>query len=409
MTNRTISSFAVVLASAFAAAPGFAQTPSLAAGATAPAATATTPDSASKQPAAKQDSTPKPEFKPSWNFSAWIFGAYNYQTDSTTKAVNNGNPTSKFTVDRAYLTFRGMVAPDWGFRVTTDVVTLGSGAGYSGLTIRLKYAWMQWDFAHAADPNDMSGFARIGQITTVAIDNEERFWPRWIQKTGLEYWAIQPSSADLGAGAQLNLPGKWGNAYFVLDNGTGYSVANDADRYKDAALRLSLTPMGKSTGLWKTLELNGWYQVGRSQNTFATGPGAYKAGLENNSYGVFLGNADPRFQFGFDYAERITQSVKASDSSIVDNTAKLTDGFVVVRPFLFNDPKGTPLGVILRYDTYQGNTNVSTKNHLFIATLFYDVAKSSSLGISYQGQTQASPSSPLADKTIWQLNYQITF
>jgi len=406
MTRKLIGSLTLVLASSVASAPAFAQTYSF--GSASPAVT--TPDSTAKQPDAKKDTVPaKPEFKPSWNFSAWIFGAYNYQTDSATKAANDGNPTSKFTVDRAYLTFRGMVAPDWGFRVTTDVVTLGAGSGYSGLTIRLKYAWMQWDFAHAAEPTDMSGFARIGQITTVAIDNEERFWPRWIQKTGIEYWAIQPSSADMGLGAQLNLPGKWGNAYFVLDNGSGYSVASDADRYKDAALRLSLTPAGKSTGMWKTLELNGWYQVGRSQNTFPTGPGNFKPGLENNAYGVFFGNADPRLQFGFDYAERMTQSVNAADSTVVDNTAKLTDGFVVIRPFIWNDSKGTPLGIILRYDSYQGNTNVSTKNDLFIFTLFYDVAKASSLGISYQGQTQSSPSNTLADKTTWQLNYQLTF
>ena len=64
---------------------------------------------------------------------------------------------------------------------------------------------------------------------------------------------------------------------------------------------------------------------------------------------------------------------------------------------------------MLRYDNYQGNTNVGTKSNLLIFTVFYDVAKASSLGLSYQGQTQASPSNPLAEKTLWQLNYQMTF
>ena len=54
--------------------------------------TKTTPDSG----AAKKDSMPKPEFKPSWNFSTWIFGAYNYVTDSNTKAANSGQAFSKF-------------------------------------------------------------------------------------------------------------------------------------------------------------------------------------------------------------------------------------------------------------------------------------------------------------------------
>ncbi len=408
MNRPFLSSLTLVLASvASVAVPAAAQDAVLRRRAPVVVAKDSTPSKPDAKPAAKDSVPPKPEFKPSWNFSTWIFGGYTYQTDSTTKAANNGDPTSKFTVDRAYLTFRGQVAPDWGFRVTTDVFTVGGAGTYTGLAIRLKYAWMQWDFAHAAEPNDMSAFARIGQITTVVIDDEEHYWARWIQKTAVEFWGIQPASSDLGIGAQVNLPGKWGAVVGVLDNGGGYTVASDADRYKDAALRLSLTPMAKGSGLLKTFELSGWYQAGRTQGP-GTAPG-YKPGLDNNAYGVYLGNADPRFSFGLEYAARLTQSVLASDSSIVDNTAKLTDGFVIVRPFLFGDPKGAPLGIILRYDNYQPNTNVSLKQNLLIFTVFYDVAKSSSLGLSYQGQTQSSPNTEAAKKTFYQLNYQITF
>jgi hypothetical protein len=408
MNRQILSSLTLVLAS-LAAAPVSVAAQTYSFGSATPVVVAkdSTPSKPDAKPAAKDSVPPKPEFKPSWNFSTWIFGSYSYQTDSTTKAANNDAPTSKFSVDRAYLTFRGQVAPDWGFRVTTDVFTVGGVGTYTGLAIRLKYAWMQWDFAHAAEPNDLSAFARIGQITTVVIDDEEHYWARWIQKTAVEFWGIQAASADLGLGAQVNLPGKWGAVVGVLDNGGGYTVATDADRYKDAALRLSLTPLMKGNSLLKTFELSGWYQAGRTQ-----GPGiapGYKPGLDNNAYGVYIGNADPRLQFGLEYAARLTQSVVPTDSSILDNTAKLTDGFVIIRPFLFADPKGLPLGVILRYDNYQPNDKVSTKMNLFIATVFLDVAKSSSLGISYQGQTQSSPSNVLAEKTFWQLNYQITF
>jgi hypothetical protein len=408
MNRQILSSLTLVLAS-LAAAPVSVAAQTYSFGSATPVVVAkdSTPSKPDAKPAAKDSVPPKPEFKPSWNFSTWIFGSYSYQTDSTTKAANNDAPTSKFSVDRAYLTFRGQVAPDWGFRVTTDVFTVGGVGTYTGLAIRLKYAWMQWDFAHAAEPNDLSAFARIGQITTVVIDDEEHYWARWIQKTAVEFWGIQPASSDLGVGAQVNLPGKWGAVVGVLDNGGGYTVATDADRYKDAALRLSLTPLMKGNSLLKTFELSGWYQAGRTQ-----GPGiapGYKPGLDNNAYGVYIGNADPRLQFGLEYAARLTQSVVPTDSSILDNTAKLTDGFVIIRPFLFADPKGLPLGVILRYDNYQPNDKVSTKMNLFIATVFLDVAKSSSLGISYQGQTQSSPSNVLAEKTFWQLNYQITF
>ena len=419
MTRTSLRTLTIVLAS-LASVPLAAQQTNDIGGSTpyvAPAAKPAepkTPDSST----AKKDSMPKPEFKPSWNFGTWIFGAYNYITDSNTKAANSGQAFSKFTVDRAYLTFRGQVAPDWGFRVTTDVVQLGAGSGYNGLTIRLKYAWMQWDYLHATDPNDWSAWARIGQITTIEIDDEERFWPRWIQKTALEYWAIQPNSSDLGAGTQINLPSKWGNVYFLLDNGSGYSNATDVDRYKDASVRLSLWPLGRSDGIFRTLELNGWYQAGRTQAGIVTSPPNIKPGLENNAYGVFLGNADPRFQFGIDWASRIQQVINPADSTRHQNTASLFAGFVVIRPFLFSDPKGTPLGIILRYDNYTpynnaffppGALTTSTKQNLFIATLFWDVAKQSSLGISYQGQTQSSPSGAAYEKTMYQLNYQVTF
>jgi hypothetical protein len=374
----------------------------------------TKPDSST----AKKDSMPKPEFKPSWNFSTWIFGAYNYINDSLTKAANSGQANSKFTVDRAYLTFRGLVAPDWGFRVTTDVVTLGAGAGYNGLILRLKYAWMEWDYLHAEQPSDWSAWARIGQVTTIEIDDEERFWPRWIQKTPLEYWAIQPASSDLGAGTQVNLPNRWGNVYFLLSNGGGYTVASDADRFKDASLRLSLWPLGRSDGMFKNLELNGWYDAGRTQAAIVTAPPNIKPGLTNNSYGIFLGSADPRFSFGIDWANRTAQTINPADSTRHSNSMDLFAGYIVVRPFLFNDAHGTPLGIILRYDNFKpygdaffppAGLTTSTKQDLFIATLFWDVAKQSSLGISYQGQTQSSPSGALYEKTMYQLNYQVTF
>ena len=421
MTRTTLRTLTIVLAS-LASLPLVAQQVNDLGGSqpyAPPKAAPAKPDSTAKKPdssSAKKDSMPKPEFKPSWNFSTWIFGAYNMQTDSVTKAANSGQAFSKFTVDRAYLTFRGQVAPDWGFRVTTDVVQLGAGSGYNGLTLRLKYAWMEWDYLHAQDPMDWSAWARIGQVTTIEIDDEERFWPRWIQKTPLEYWAIQPASSDLGAGTQVNFANRWGNAYFLLSNGGGYTVATDADRFKDASLRLSLWPLGRSDGMFKNLELNGWYDAGRTQSAVVINN--IRAGLTNNSYGVFLGNADPRFTFGIDWANRTAQTINPADSTRHSNSMDLFSGYIVVRPFIFNDSKGLPLGVILRYDNFKPygdayfppvGLSTSTKQNLFIATLFLDVAHQSSLGISYQGQTQSDPSGAVYEKTMWQFNYQVTF
>jgi hypothetical protein len=360
-------------------------------------------DSSSKPAAAKPDSAPKPEFKPSWNFSAWLFGAYSYQTDSAAKASNGQHPTSKFSVDRAYLTFKGQVAPDFGFRVTTDVKTLpANNTVYNGLIVRLKYAYMQWDYLHASEPNGLSAWARIGQIHTVVVDYEENFWPRWLQKTAIEYWAIQPSSADQGASTQFNLPGKWGQAYVTVGNGGGYETAVDGDRFKDAALRFSLTPLAKSTGLLKSLTVTPWFQVGRTQGAATNHPG-----LENNAGGIFIGNNDARLTFGADYAKRQVQTIPTTTT--VTTTAELYDGFVQVRPMLFSDPKGVPWGVIVRYDRFKANTANSANRTLLLAGVFIDVAKSSSFGLSYQDDQGHSATTLAPEKSIWQLNWQVTF
>ena len=360
-------------------------------------------DSGAK-PAAKPDSAPaKPEFKPSWSFNAWLFGAYSYQTDSAAKANNGNHPSSKFSVDRAYLTFKGQVAPDFSFRVTTDVKTLpAANAVYNGLIVRLKYAYMQWDYLHATDAKGLSAWARIGQIHTVVIDDQERFWPRWLQKTAVEYWAIQPSSADQGAATNFSLPNKWGQAYLTVGNGGGYETANDADRFKDVALRFSLTPLAKSTGLLKSLTVTPWFQIGRSQGAAVNRPG-----LENNAGGIFVGNNDARLTFGVEYAKRQVQTIPTTTT--ITTTGELYDGFVQIRPMLFKDPKGVPWGVVLRYDRFKANTANSANRTLLLAGVFIDVAKSSSFGLSYQDDQGHSATTLAPEKSIWQLNWQVTF
>src|SRR5205814_1216510 len=49
------------------------------------------------------------------------------------------------------------------------------------------------------------------------------------------------SSSDAGAAGLLTLGNKWGEIYGTLTNGPGYT-SFEKDRFKDIALRLSLTP-----------------------------------------------------------------------------------------------------------------------------------------------------------------------
>ena len=313
-------------------------------------------DSGGAKPAGA-DSAPETEFKPTWKFDAWLFGTFTFQTDSAAKAANGGNPASQFTLDRAYLTFLGQVAPAFGFRVTTDVKYLPAGNPiYNGLIIRLKYAYLQWDYLRAATPAGMSAWARIGSIHTVVIEDEERFWPRWLQKTALEYWAIQTGAADLGASTQLTLPNKWGWAYLTVGNGSGYQVANDPDRYKDVALRLSLTPLSKSAGFLRTFQVTGWGQLGTTQ-----APAPASTPLANNAGGVFVGIADPRFTFGAEFAEREVQTLTSSVKSTI--VASVIDRVRDGAAGALRRPEGDPVGSDRAIRSVEGEHGECRESH----------------------------------------------
>ena len=58
------------------------------------------------------------------------------------------------------------------------------------------------------------------------------------------------SSADLGAATELTLPQPLGECT-ALTNGAGYE-APEANRFKDFALRVSLTPFGSSNTYFET-------------------------------------------------------------------------------------------------------------------------------------------------------------
>ena len=192
-------------------------------------------------------------------------------------------------------------------------------------------------------------------------------------------------------------------------NGGGYTVA-ETDRYKDAALRFSFTPLSKSSGLLKTLQITPWGSWGTTQASVVTQPG-----LVRNRYGINLENADPRLTFGLEYAQMENGIDSIGPPYGKSNvTSPLYDGFVVVRPFLFGDPKGPPLGIVARYDHFEPNNSsaTSSRNETFLLFgVFYDVAKSTSVGLTYQDvSVNSGATAPFkTDQTTYQLNWQLTF
>ena len=182
---------------------------------------------------------------PALDFSGVFFGDFAYQYDDATKNANGGNATNKFDVGRVYLNFRMPAGNDGSIRVTPDIFQgdQSSASYYKGWTVRMKYAYFQYNYLH--DIGGSKGFdatARLGMTQTALVEFEESFWPRSISLTAVERNGFFASS-DVGVSTIVTLPGKWGEIHATIMNGANYS-SGENDPYKDYAARLTLTPFG---------------------------------------------------------------------------------------------------------------------------------------------------------------------
>jgi len=360
---------------------------------------------------AAAQSTPAPAPAPSpLKFSGVILGNWQDHTDSATRANNGGQNFNKFEIERVYLNFVMPAGDRATIRATTDIFqNAAAGTYYGGWTVRLKYAWLQYDLNKPKGGNAWSAFAKIGMLTTPIIDYEESYWPRWIAQTAPDRNALFPSS-DLGIGAQLALPNKMGLVYGTVTNGSGYSAA-ETDRFKDEAVRFSLTPWGKHAGALSTLSISPWIWKGEKGSKFAAGGAGQIApvtdGLDRNRWGILAAIRDPRLTAGAEYARRIdgTESganTLASPDVISNLTGDVTDGYVITRPGAWAHPdKPAPFGVVLRYDRVRLNTTTSASNNFLIAGAFYELTSKTALSLDYQVQSPHSGSLTPESKILY--------
>lgn len=330
---------------------------------------------------------------PPIDFSGVIYSNYQYRTDSRAKDAN------KFDLERVYLTFRMPAGERTSIRVTTDVFqqqTTPNDAYYAGWTIRLKYAYLQYNYITAAKPTDFSALARFGILHTMLIDHEEQFWPRWISQTDVERAGLF-SSADAGVATQLTLPNKFGEIYGAVTNGPGYA-SREVDRFKDPQVRLTLTPLANSgVKLLSTWAISPWYYKGEVASRFvASAPppvtnGPVGNALKRDRYGIFTGIRDPRLSLGAQYAQFKGQSetglnTGASPRVLVDSTGHLVSGFAVLKPLALFDTSYSRLGLVARYDKVTTNTTSNSAYHVFIGGLILDLSRRASLSFDYQEQ-----------------------
>jgi len=337
---------------------------------------------------------------PPLTVSGLIFGSYNYQLPTTPAQLTNQNDNG-FILDRAYLNFRAPAGDRLSIRVTTDVYQTSETNTQNAYTIRAKYAYLQYDAPKFH--NGASTFARLGILQNVIIEHIETFWPRYLSQTAIER-AGYFSSADVGLAAGAALPNKMGDIYATIMNGPGYT-SRERDRFKDYAIRLSLTPLANRTDmpLLQSFTLTGWGYKGATASTFVNGGagqvGPVGAALERSRAGVFVGIREPRLVLGGEFAMRrdgrdAGANTAASARVGTTTTGRVLSGLTQVRPFAFtNGTDKLPFGFVGRYDRVSPSTSTtgiavppSTSNsyHTLIGGAFYDLNQRAQFALDYQ-------------------------
>lgn len=363
----------------------------------------------SAQQVAKPDTTKAPQPQPvaqpaaitPLNFSGVIFGSYNFQVPTTPKEFTNQN-NNGFIVDRAYLTFKMPAGDRMSIRITTDVF---QDAGSNAYTIRAKYAYGQYDLPKFANGSQL--FTRLGILHNVVIDHQENFWPRYLGQVAVEragYFA----SADAGLAGGLSLPNKMGEVYATIVNGAGYT-SRENNRFKDYALRLSLTPLANSAAdypLLSTFTVSAWGYKGANASKWADPAaaagtdGTVGNALDRTRAGLFVGIRDPRLVIAGEYAQRHDEGetggniAAVSPRAVTGTTGRLLSAYTVIRPLAFSRADGkSPFGIVARYDKVTPTSNTSgfttapdasNGYHNIIAGVFYDLSQKAQLSLDYQ-------------------------
>jgi hypothetical protein len=327
------------------------------------------------------------------DFSGVLFGNWQSRSDSAARAQTGGKSPNQFTLDRVYLTFRMPAGDRASIRATTDIFQNAGNGYYGGWTVRLKYGYLQYDLLR--DIGGRQGFnvtGRLGMLHTVVIEHEEQFWPRYLSQTGVDRFGFF-SSADLGVATQVTLPNKWGEVYAHVTNGPGYASA-EQDRFKDAGLRLTLTPLATQPGLFQTLTISPWLYKGYTGSKFAAGGAGQVApvteAMKRDRWGIFAGVRDPRLTLGVQYARRADgyeygSNTIAAPRTVSDTSGTLLSMYAVARPLSWQSGKNVSrLGAVLRWDEFRTHGALPGKEQLLIAGLEYAPTARTAIALDFQ-------------------------
>ena len=310
---------------------------------------------------ARQDTTraQRPPLQPAqtpsypFEFSGVLYANYQYG------GVKGNRTTNRFDIERAYLTFRARPADYVGVRITADIFQQRDTTRdqyYRGWAFRAKYAYGQYDFIRGSGDR-LKANVRLGILQTVVIEHEEQHWQRGLLQAAVEQNGFF-SSADAGGALNVLLPGNRGEIYATIVNGPGYT-SRETDRFKDYAVRLTLTPFANSSGFLKTFAISPWFSKGDRASDFARRRGTVAPvsdALQKDRGGLFLGLREPRITLGAQLAQKwdVFESADTTRDvapTAVDRTGRVISLHTTFRPLAFiGGAPSWPIAIVLRAD-----------------------------------------------------------
>jgi hypothetical protein len=359
-----------------------------------------------------------PTDRPALDFSGLIFGNFQVRTDSQAKFQQGGKPATRFDLGRVYLNFRMPAGERGSIRVTTDLFqNTAPGTYYAGWAVRLKYAYFQYDATrNLFGVKDMGALARIGMVHNVVVDHIDSFWPRWFGQNAVETHGFF-ASADVGAASLVTLPGRKGEVYATVMNGSNYTSA-ETDRFKDFAGRFSFTPFGNDSGFFRTLAISPWFSKGWKGSNFRIPTpaqvGPVSEGIQKDRGGVFVGVRDRRVTGGAEISQIMEEfefgaNTVAAPRFLVPLNSTLISGFAIVRPVeWFDSKKRSRFALIGRYDQFDLDRGNDQENTFTILGALWDLNARTSLALDYQELSTGTPASAIPTKTFflhWVTNF----
>lgn len=306
-----------------------------------------------------------PDDTPTVKVGGTIFTDYTYQLLPTgTDADGNLDHPNAFNVSRAYINVTGNISHWVSFRITPDVVRVGTITGSDGkpvslpglsgtLTYRLKYAYGQINLDDLANTpfgkveQWKGSWIRFGMQQTPVVDFEETIYRYRFQGTVFVDREGFLTSSDLGGSAHLVFPENYGDLHVGVYNGEGYTQP-EANDQKAFQARLTLRP-APTVPILKGLRLTGFYDGDHY--------------VENAKKERFVGQLTfehPYINFGADY-------LKAKDQTLSANPIVDAEGYSV-----WATPR-TPIGIeaLIRFDYLKPNTNTLARKDRMIGGVAY--------------------------------------